>query len=170
MREDSEEKASDYDISSADANELKGAVLLPLEFRLMVLRKYKAERGCDALINLFANFIGMANAVVANTRDAAELLLIIQGDMHPNTAEKINTPSLFGALQGAELANKVDQKKTCVGCAFRKGSLANQSPSTTADVHWCLGGDDQFMCHEHMDDEGNPTVPCGGHAQILRKG
>lgn len=161
---------TDYAMTTHDASELKGVVLLPFDIRQKLLAKYAKERGTAALVNLFANFIGMANSVVDNTRDALELLGIIKADMHPHDAEKINVASLFGALQGVELANQVDQKKTCSGCAFRLGTLANQSPSTTSDVKWCVEcDDDRFMCHEHLDEQGQPTVLCGGHAQVLKR-
>ncbi len=158
---------NDYSIISRDANELKGVVLLPFEFRQKLLANYAKDRGTGALVDLFANFIGMANSVVENSHETLWLLGILKGNMDDREAEKINTSSLFGALQGVELANKVDQAKTCAGCAFRLGTLANQSPSTTTDAVWCVdGGDDRFMCHEHMNDKGEPTVPCGGHAQL----
>lgn len=164
-----ESKCSDYSLSNEDADELKGMVLLPLEMRRKLIDRYFALYGYDRLIDLFANFIGLATSVVTNTRETLTLLGIIEADMHPHTAEKLNAPSLFGAIQGAELANSVDQNRTCHGCAFRLGSLANQSPSTTSDVNWCMVDDGIFMCHEHLDDAGNPTVPCGGHQQILKR-
>jgi hypothetical protein len=168
-RETMDAKSTDYEISPRDAAELKGVALLPLEFRLALLRTYFEERGADAVISLFANFIGLANSVIENNKDALWVFGIIEAGMNDRQADDVNYASIFGALQGIELASKVDQRKTCHGCAFRLGSLANQSPSTTSDVYWCLGGDDRFMCHEHFDEEGNPTVPCGGHAQILAR-
>jgi hypothetical protein len=168
MERETNSLAAEYSFSNADANELKGMVLLPLEFRVTLLNNYRKDRGTDALVKLFANFIGMANAVVNNSLESVFLLGVLNG-LSDRDAEKINTPSLFGALQGVELANKVDQAKTCSGCAFRLGTLANQSPSTTTDAQWCTEGEDKFMCHEHMNEQGEPTVPCGGHQQILKR-
>ncbi len=155
-------KAIDYEISNKDASELLGAVLLPHEFRLLVLTKYAEEHGTAALANLFSQFIGLANSVIANSHDAVELFLICEADFHPYEAEKVNFPTLFGALNGVKLANGVDQTNCCHGCAFRHGSLANQSPSTTVDADWCLSDDLQFWCHENMDKNDKPTRKCVG--------
>jgi hypothetical protein len=161
------DKARDYTLSAHDARELKGMVLLPCEFRIELLKRYASSHGQDALINLFAQFIGMANSVVDNARESAEMVLIL-GGMNPYEAEKLNTPSLFGAIQGVELASTVDQRKTCVGCAFRLGSMANQSPITTTDADDCVKGNDRFMCHEDLDCDGAPTRACAGHSQLIR--
>lgn len=160
----------DYTMTSRDANELKGMVLLPFEFRQKLLAQYVKDRGVGALVDLFANFIGMASQVVENTREALFLFGLTELHLTHRASEDINVASLFGALQGVELANQVDQRKTCVGCAFRLGSLANQSPSTTSDAYWCVEcDDDRFMCHEHMDENDQPTVPCGGYVQIQNR-
>lgn len=161
---------TEYAMTSRDANELKGVVLLPFDIRQKLLAKYAKDRGTGALVDLFANFIGMANQVVDNTREALFLFGVIDAKLSDREAEGINVASLFGALQGVELANQVDQNKTCAGCAFRLGTPANQSPSTTCDAEWCIdGGEDRFMCHEHLDEHGQPTVQCGGHLQIVRR-
>jgi hypothetical protein len=97
-----------------------------------------------------------------------ELLLIAEGGMHPHEAERVNLPTLFGAPNGVLLAQGVDQTKTCGGCAFRLGTCANQSPSTTCDADWCSGGEDHFMCHEDLDEAGNPTRKCTGFTQARR--
>lgn len=163
-------KAVDYAFDEDEARELMGAVTLPHDYRAMLLTKYAADRGTIALAELFSQFIGLANSVVANNREMAEMVLIAEGGMQPHEAEKINLPTLFGALNGVLLAQDVDQAKTCGGCAFRIGSCANQSACTTADVEWCLSGEDQFMCHENLDDAGNPTRKCTGYTQARRKG
>lgn len=161
-------KATDYAISDDDARELLGVVTLPHEYRSMLLTKYAAERGTVALAELFSQFIGLANSVVANNREMAEMLLITEAKMHPHEAEKVNLPTLFGALNGVILARGVDQSKTCGGCAFRLGTCANQSPSTTCDADWCSDGEVQFMCHEDLDPAGNPTQKCTGFTQARR--
>src|SRR6185503_13705551 len=130
-------KAIDYELSVRDSKELLGVVLLPHEIRLKVLENYRKEHGSQALANLFSQFIGLANSVVANSHDAIELFLIVGKVEHPYQAEKMNWPTIFGALNGVKLAKGVNQEKTCHGCACRLGSLANQSPSTTCDVEWC---------------------------------
>lgn len=164
-----ERKAIDYDISSKDASELLGACLLPHEFRMMLMEKYLKERGSKALANLFSQFIGMANSVVENNRESLELFLICEKGWMPYEAEKMNLPTIFGALNGIKLAQGIDQSKTCHGCACRIGSLANQSPSTTCDVDYCLQDGDKFMCHENLDDKGNPTRKCVGFTQLKKR-
>ncbi|OWK35167.1 hypothetical protein FRUB_10009 [Fimbriiglobus ruber] len=95
--------------------------------------------------------------MVENNREMAELLLITEGGLSPDEAAKANLPTLFGALGGILLTEGVDQAKTCGGCAFRLGTCANQSPSTTCDADWCSHpGEQDFMCHEDLDDQGNP--------------
>lgn len=164
-----ERKAVDYSISVADSKELLGVVLLPHDIRAKVLDKYRKEHGAEALVNLFSQFIGLANSVVANSHDAIELFLIVEADFHPYQAEKINWPTLFGALNGVKLAEGVNQEKTCHGCACRLGSLANQSPSTTCDVDWCLADLDKFWCHEDLDEDGKPTKKCIGFETQKRR-
>jgi len=160
---------TDYDLSVAEAKKLLGAVLLPHEFRMMVLEKYFATHGTRALANLCSQLIGLSNSVVANNREMIEIILTVEGDMHPHSAEKANLPTLFGALNGIVIAQGVDQKKTCAGCAYRIGTPANQSPATTCDADWCdKGGDEDFLCHMNLDDKGEPRGLCAGHAQKVR--
>jgi hypothetical protein len=160
----------DYSMTVHEAEELTGIVLLPQEVRVELLKRYLAYHGTDALVQLFANFVGMANAVVENSKDSLWLLGVTVAKLSDREAESINVPSLFGALNGVKLAALVNQEKTCSGCAFRLGSLANQSPSTTCDAQYCVDvGEDRFMCHEDMDENGEPTRLCGGFAQIQRR-
>ncbi len=46
--------ATDYSITAADAKELAGAVLLPADLRRRVLEQLAAQRGPDAMLDLFA--------------------------------------------------------------------------------------------------------------------
>lgn len=163
------EKATDYTMSIQDAYELKGVTLLPHEFRKQLLRKYAKDHGRDALADLFSQFIGLANSVVANSHEALEMVAITEFGAEPRVAEQINFPSIFGALCGVSLAAGVNQEKTCHGCAFRIGSCANQSQITTCDADWCLDGDDRFMCHENLDVDEQPTKPCIGYQSQLAK-
>lgn len=163
-----EKKAVDYTIPDEVVADLMGLVRFPHAVRLEVLTAMKGRIGADAILALFSQFIGLANSVIANNREMAEMLLITEGNLHPHQAEKVNLPTLFGALNGTLLAKGVDQSKTCGGCAFRVGTCANQSPSTTCDADWCKDGGEQFMCHEDLDDRGNPTRKCTGYTQARR--
>jgi hypothetical protein len=158
--------ATDYALSNSEANELKGAMLLPFDVRQALLKKYFEKHGSAKLIDLFAQFIGLANSVVENSREMIEILGITQGGEHPYTVEKYNLPTTFGALCGVELANAVNQRKTCVGCAYRLGTPANQSPVTTCDADYCVSvSETDFLCHLDLDEKGNPKHLCLGHAQ-----
>ena len=120
-------------------------------------------------MELFSQFIGMANSVIENNREMLELFLITECHVHPYTAEKINLPTLFGALNGIEIAERVEESKTCTGCAFRRGTCANQSPITTIDAKDAVEGDiGQFMCHTDLDDNMEPTHKCIGYAQLVK--
>lgn len=159
-------RCTDYRISAATAREMKGVVLLPADMRLIFLRRYAEQHGADALAQLFAQFIGMANSVVENNREMIELLGITHGGDHPYTAEKYNLPTIFGALCGVELAEGVNPRGACAGCAFRIGTCANQSPVTTIDADWCgRDGGHDFLCHERLNDKGTPTTRCVGFAR-----
>lgn len=158
--------ADDYSMSIEDAQELLGTVCLPFDIRQKLIGRYYKEHGLLALVNLFAQFIGMANSVVVNNREMAELILISQGGMWPQEAERANLPTIFGALNGVLLASKVDQGKMCEGCAFRLGTPANQSPITAIDAGHCLSEGVNFLCHDVED--GQPKRLCRGFARARK--
>lgn len=163
-----DDKGADYAMTDEEAGALLGATQLPADLRKIVLTRYLEEHGQEKLIDLFAQFMGLATSVVANNREMCELILIEAG-MNFMQAEKANLPTIFGALQGVRLANGVNQDKVCHGCAFRLGSCANQSPITTTDAHYCVIEDTDFLCHEDLDDNGKPLHKCRGFGQA-RKG
>ena len=76
----------DYQISAADAHELAGAVLLPADLRRQVLEKIAAHRDPATMLDLFAQVLGMANAVAENCRAMVELILI-ERDHHRERAD-----------------------------------------------------------------------------------
>lgn len=169
MTDRSEFKATDFAISAEDAKDLSGISLMPADLRAELLSRLAEKHGTAWLVGLFAQFVGLANSVMASGREAMEDILMIDGEMHPYSAEKVNLPTIFGALQGVILADGIKQRPLCHGCAFRLGTPANQSPSTTADVTWCLSGDDGFMCHTEFDKQGKPKRKCKGFAQALKR-
>lgn len=152
----------DYTLTDGQADALSAVAAVPVEFR----RKLLSRISKSELVEMFAQFVGMANSVVANNREMVELLLIINGD-HPHSAEKANLPTIMGALWGAKLANAAATDKVCGGCAYRVGTPANQSPVTTCDADWCDNdGRQRFMCHEDLDDKGEPLHVCRGHGRV----
>lgn len=155
--------ATDFSITPAQADDIRGALILPADMRLLTLQQYAAAHGHDATLALCAQLFGLANAVTENCREQAAHLLTLEG-MHPHTAEKINMPTLLGALMGICLAAKAPkQDSTCAGCAYRLGTVANQCPSTVDEAAWQLQDLDRFSCHESED-----LPPCRGHAQALK--
>lgn len=157
--------AVDYDIGAQHAELLFGIATLPAVEREHALMAFTYRAGPQAIFDLFAQFIGLANSVALNAREQAESLLTEHG-VHPYTAEKINMPNILGALNGLVLVPGIDPAPLCHGCAFRKGSIANQCMPTTMDAELCSEpGEQPFMCHEDMDAQGNPTAGCRGFAQ-----
>ncbi|GLK86716.1 hypothetical protein [Ancylobacter defluvii] len=157
--------AIDYELADDAATTLAACAMLPNRVRVELLEKFAEQHGMPALIEAFAQFVGLANSVVANVRDGAELLLITEGGYHPHDAEKVNLPTIFGALLGVQLARvPQDNPAMCGSCAFRRGSIANQCTSTVIDAGETLGpGEPAFLCHE--EDEGVvPHRACGGYA------
>jgi hypothetical protein len=163
------QRAADYSFSADEAKALMGITLLPNDLRHRALVAFMQERSVHALIQAFAQFIGLANSVVENNREMVELILITEGGMHPHTVEKANLPTIFGALNGVILTDGVDQTKTCGGCAYRLGTPANQSPCTTVDADWCAKTEDKFLCHQDLDHKGNPTRKCTGFTQARKR-
>lgn len=158
-----------YDIPPAAVEMLKGAAVVPADLRALLLRQYADAHGLEALVSLFAEFMGLANRVAANAEEAA-IICLIGGGFDPHQAEKVNAPSIFGALDGVRLAAGIDCSKTCSGCAFRLGTVANTSPCTTADAEHCVTpGEIAFSCHEDLDERGEPTKACAGWAQARKK-
>lgn len=154
-----------YDFGKPDLEMLLGAVGLPADVRRDVLAAHFAKRHKEGAVEVLNQFISLAARVVENNREMIELFLITEGDMHPHTAEKINLPTLFGALNGLILAEGIDQSRVCKGCAYRVGTPANTSPVTTCDADWQQKQDDMFWCHEHITIEGKPTRKCTGFLQ-----
>lgn len=169
MAETVADSARDYALNAQQAGDLMAICVMPLPARQAALYGLVAQDGFDALVELFAHFIGLANSVSANAKDQAEQLLVALGDFHPYTAEKINMPCVLGALQGARLVRGIDASKLCHGCAFRHGSIANQCLPTALDADQCSEpGEHAFLCHEVLSPSGEATQACKGFTQARR--
>lgn len=155
---------TDYRLSNTQASALKSLVMLPAELRRKVLQNYQGAHGAGAIVDLFVEFIGLANSVVVNVRDAAETLCIIEDVVPSHKAEQLNFPTIFGACLGVANAAKIDGVKTCSGCAFKLGTWANQCESTSIDASESVDGEFQFYCHENLGDDGSPKRLCPGYA------
>lgn len=158
--------AIDYDIPTSAVDLLTLATTATGDDREQILIALAQRVGPRHLARLFAQFIGLANSVVANNREMLELHLITELHEHPHTAEKIHLPTVAAALEGIKLAQDVDASKVCHGCAYRLGSVANQSPIATADAAHCAEpGELAFHCHADLDENMQPTKVCVGWAQ-----
>lgn len=144
------------------------------EARIEALLSFGAEAGARALLELVADLVTLADQVIDNGHDHAIELMIQESGLHPHDAEKINYPSLKGALLGLEAAERVPdhaRARVCPGCAYRAGSVANQCFSTQSDVETVLEDGAAFLCHARDLDRvtGEPTRPCIGHAYAVRQ-
>lgn len=163
------EDAMDYDINPKVAQLLLGLVALPARKRIVKLQMLSLWMSGGEFVNLFAQFIGMANSVVANSAEMADILLMTAGVTHPDRpSSRANLPTIVGALRGIVMAQGVDASKVCEGCAFRLGTPANQSPITTTDADMCVGDGELFLCHMEHDEKGNPFKACAGYAQTIK--
>lgn len=157
--------AREYHLTENDASWLASMVQMPPDIRREALAAYTAQNGLNRLLNLFTQFIGMANAVVMSAHEAIEIFGIVEGGHHPH-ASNWNLPTITGACNGAILADGIIQHGLCGGCAFRLGTLANQSPITTCDADWCGHlGEEPFLCHEVPAGE-EPSKACVGFARL----
>ena len=162
------EDAVDYDITPLVAEFLLSIVALPAQERLVRLAPLN-ELDPLEFANLFAQFIGMANSVVANSAEMADILLMTAGVTHPDQpSTRANLPTIVGALRGIVMAQGVDASKVCEGCAFRLGTVANQSPITTTEADMCVEDSEKFMCHMELDRKGQPFKACAGYAQTIK--
>ncbi|MFJ9451483.1 hypothetical protein [Herbaspirillum sp. NPDC101397] len=160
---------TDYKLSRPQAEFVQAVALMPADLRAVLVEDYAARHGIASIAALFVEFVGLANSVARNCAQMSESLLIENG-MHPHTAEKINLPTIFGAAAGALLALPIKQRGTCQGCAYRRGTPANQSPVTTCDADHAVDELVDFMCHEKLDAGGRPVRVCAGHAQRVKAG
>lgn len=152
--------ATDHEITREEANTLKGIAGLPREIRIEALTKLMPP---ERMLSLAADLIGLGNQLNASTREFLEFYLVIEGKEDPHAVEKINLPTVFGALNGIEIAVK-PVRGMCNGCAFRQRTPANQSPITSFDAADSVRGaiSQDFMCHMRPNKHGECLVPCFG--------
>jgi len=80
-----------------------------------------------------------------------------------------NKPTREGFELGFMLARFVDKApqitERCFTCAFRQGTDANGSPTTTMDALKCVMEGVPFYCHE-VADRDNPSRLCAGYIAL----
>ena len=155
----------EYTMKNTDALWLTPIAQADQRQRITQLSEYSRLNGELRLIELFAQFIGMANAVAENCSQMSDQVLIEECGVHPDKFTGVNMPNMIGALQGVVLASGCSTAGACHGCAYRLGSIANQSPITTADAAYMAFDRKGFMCHAHTGEDGEPTKFCVGHAK-----
>lgn len=122
-------RACDYRIPADAAEHLKGVVVLPAATRRELLARYVEEHGAAALADLFAEFIGLSNSVVENSRECIEYMGILA--LHPDPEHRPNLPTVFGALCGVALVN---------GGTGRHRFMCHRAFDDDGDpVHRCVG-------------------------------
>jgi hypothetical protein len=159
---------SHYKLERAEAAELQGIVSQPSDVRQELLRRYAEARGSEALAHLFAEFIGLANSVEDNAQSFLWVAAIVDGKMSDREVEKLNMPTIAGALAGVHIAIE-PVKGMCGGCAYRLGTHANQSPCTTEDAQYVFDCNLRFRCHDDLDEDGEPTRECAGYEWKLKQ-
>ncbi|WP_449432295.1 hypothetical protein [Pseudomonas putida] len=159
---------TEYSISPDDALLIAGMGQHDLVMRRIMAKAVLDQHGPERLVELLAQLIGMANSVAANCAEMSDTVLINECGVHPDKFDSVNLPTIFGACQGVQLAKKCDPTGACHGCAYRLGSIANQSPITTGDAEF-MGHDRKgFMCHADLDERGEPLRVCVGHAKAAQ--
>lgn len=155
----------EYSMSRDDATDLAGIAQFAFEMRRETLTVYLQRNGSQRLVELMAQLVGMANSVAENCAEMSGQVLIEECGVPPDKFERVNLPTIIGACQGVLSVSKCDPKGACHGCAYRLGSIANQSPITTCDAEFMAHDRKGFMCHAHLDEVGDPTKVCVGHAK-----
>ncbi|MFP5500728.1 MAG: hypothetical protein ACLGJE_31705 [Gammaproteobacteria bacterium] len=159
---------SEYSMTHSDAMDLAGIAQFDLAMRREALTSYLQRNGSQRLVEFTAQLIGMANSVAENCGEMSDQVLIEECGVHPDKFTSVNLPTIIGACQGVMIASKCDPAGACHGCAYRLGSIANQSPITTCDAEFMAHDRKGFMCHAYLDEQGEPTKACVGHAKASK--
>lgn len=116
----------------------------------------------DDLIKLVVNLVATGESYASACDEAVWLHLIGEGDYHPDSIHHLNLPSFKGALSGmALLPYAVDDSKLCSTCAYRKGTLGNNSETTIGDVEHVIYHEGVFRCHKEVDKHGSHACTDG---------
>lgn len=130
------------------------------------------DRTSDDLKELLVEVCKMSQTLSLNCREWLETAGIVHAGLHPYTAEKLNVPTLEGALAAAITVPLVPQDcDMCHSCAFRVGSSPNQTEAVAADILECLTEGRSFHCHDYdeNDPEAGPRPLCKGFLQALKQ-
>lgn len=156
-----------YDgISKLDATVLLSVSEMGEVERCAVIEGYLDDKTHAA--RLISALIGVTDSIAENSRECVEVFAISGANLlHPNSAEKLNLPSFQGAMTGVVLSTLIGDSSVCKSCAFAKGAPANQCPTTTVDATDCVAGEDEFYCHQGIQDGDAPKKLCRGYLAAL---
>lgn len=157
----------DYQISAADAHELAGAVLLPADLRRQVLEKMAAQRDLAAMLDLFAQVLGMANAVAENCRAMVELILIERGE-HPHRGAGEPTDDVRSAARrcpGRHCGPTRHVRRLCLSPRHPGEHLAGHHHR----CHLLPAGTQPVLLPRRPGRPGNPVRTCVGHAKAMKQ-
>lgn len=157
----------EYSMSTDDALLIAGMSQYDLETRRDMVGAVLVTEGAGRLVEMLAQLIGMANSVAENGAAMSDQVLIVECGVHPDKFDSVNLPTIIGACQGVLIASKCDPAGACHGCAYRLGSVANQSPIATCDAEFMAHDHKGFMCHAYLDED-RPTRVCVGHAKAFK--
>lgn len=158
----------EYSMSTDDALLIAGMSQYDLETRRDMVGAVLATEGAGRLVEMLAQLIGMANSVAENCGAMSDQVLIEECGVHPDRFDSVNLPTIIGACQGVLIASKCDPAGACYGCAYRLGSMANQSPIATSDAEYVAHDHKGFMCHAYLDEQSEPARVCVGHAKAAK--
>lgn len=161
----------DYDFTIDQLEALADAIFMPDIKRLDVLYANFQHLDKMDLIKIMDNMIAMALSVAHNNVQVFKNVIVETGVELTKLHDRPNLPSFPGAILGALLATRCEKDAPmCSGCAFRKGSPANQSDTVLGAAHCAeMGAEDVFWCHHNLDQTGDATQICQGWKNIVTK-
>lgn len=152
-----------YALTEEESDHLTILHVSPNDLRHELLTKWRKQFGVKYVDSLFVKFLAVSKSVGEGVPKAVTTYLVREHEYTANQANRMNLPSIHGALIGAAIAQE-PCKGMCADCAYRKGSLPNMSFATTYEAQFKDDGV-PFMCHHHMDDNDEPTKVCAGYTK-----
>lgn len=147
---------------SVQIDRLVKVLALPKEQRKSAMQTAFASVPATDLLDLLTDVLNASEGYTSACDEAVWLHLVGEGDYHPDAVDRLNLPSFEGALNGIWLSEYAPIKDfLCPTCAYRSGTLGNQSLTTQSDVAIALGNEQTFYCHKNVDKAGGDVSTCG---------
>lgn len=159
-----------------EINNLIEILNVPKACRHQAIHEKLSSKSHDDLIKILEVLMTVSENYAESCDEALYLHLVITGDMHPHSIEKLISPKFDAALKGLLLSEKApNQDVLCDGCAYKEGTLANHCSTTQSDLSSALNEGKIFYCHEGFERLDVPTKkdqkcmkPCKGWAQHIK--